>query len=81
MKNSQLLQQLAEALATIDSLRAQVKDQDLCISSLRHQNEVQMSNIEQLQLKANNYADKLGALNGVIATLNTVNNTSVRIID
>lgn len=77
MKNSQLLQQLAEALATIDSLRAQVKDQDLCISSLRHQNEVQMRNIENLQLKGNKLADKLGDLNGVIATLNSINNRSV----
>lgn len=77
MKNSQLLQQLAEALATIDSLRAQVKDQDIRIGSLRHQNEVQMNNIEQLQLKGNKLADKLGDLNGVIATLNSINNRSV----
>jgi chromosome segregation ATPase len=77
MKNSQLLQQLAEALATIDSLRAQVKVQTLHINSLRHQKEVQMRNLEDLQLKANKFADKLGDLNGAIATLNSINNRSV----
>jgi chromosome segregation ATPase len=73
MKNSQLLQQLAEALATIDSLRAQVKDQELRINSLRTQNEVQMRNLEQLQQKEINIKAKLNDFDAAVQALNKVN--------